>query len=572
MHRIRGGFLLLVWLLVLIFPAPAQAQSYSFEVPFQDIGVFINSDGTISLDYLITFSNDSNGDPLDIIDIGLPNYDYDLNSVTATIDGQPVERVADSTVVFPGIEVHLGSRSIQPGSSGELNVVVGIVRNALGVAEAVDGVPYASLVFEPSYFDSSIVSGRTQYAFTFILPPGLESDQPRYFTPSNNWPGSEEPAASYNAENRVVYTWTADNADAETIYRFGTSFPMELVPAEVVVATEAPPPVSRGFSFDFFFPFLCFGGIILFIVGTGILGSKAAEKRKLQYMPPKIAVEGHGIKRGLTAVEAAILMEQPLDKVMSMILFSTLKKGAARVVTRDPLKLEITSPLPETLQPYEIDFCQAFKTEGKAQQRRDLQTVVIGLVKSVSEKMKGFSRKESVTYYTAIMEKAWEQVQAAGTPEVKSEMYEQVMDWTMLDRQWEDRTTQSFGPQPIFVPTWWWRFDPGMSQSMSGTTAAGPAVQPTSIGAPSMGGGTINLPKMPGADFAASMVTGVQSFSKDVVGNLTSFTDTITNRTNPVPKTTYSGGSRFGGGGGGHSCACACACAGCACACAGGGR
>jgi len=30
--------------------------------------------------------------------------------------------------------------------------------------------------------------------------------------------------------------------------------------------------------------------------------------------PPKISIEGHGIKRGLTAVEAAILMEEPLDR------------------------------------------------------------------------------------------------------------------------------------------------------------------------------------------------------------------------------------------------------------------
>ena len=61
----------------------------------------------------------------------------------------------------------------------------------------------------------------------------------------------------------------------------------------------------------------------------------------MQYMPPKIAIEGHGIKRGLTAVEAAILMEQPLDKVMTMILFGVIKKNAAEVVTRDPLEIKM---------------------------------------------------------------------------------------------------------------------------------------------------------------------------------------------------------------------------------------
>jgi len=79
----------------------------------------------------------------------------------------------------------------------------------------------------------------------------------------------------------------------------------------------------------------------------------------------------------------------------------------------------------------------------------------------------------------------------------------------------------------------------------------------------------MNLPTIPGGEFAASMVTGMQSFASNVVGDLTSFTGGVTDKTNPVPKTTSSGSSRRGGG---RSCACACACAGCACACAGGGR
>ena len=63
-------------------------------------------------------------------------------------------------------------------------------------------------------------------------------------------------------------------------------------------------------------------------------------RRKRQYLPPKISIEGHGIKRGLTAVEAAILLEEPLDKIMTMILFSVIKKNAAEVITRDPLEIK----------------------------------------------------------------------------------------------------------------------------------------------------------------------------------------------------------------------------------------
>jgi hypothetical protein len=45
---------------------------------------------------------------------------------------------------------------------------------------------------------------------------------------------------------------------------------------------------------------------------------------------PEDRHRGHGIKRGLTAVEAGILMEQPMDKIMTMILFGTIKKNAAQ--------------------------------------------------------------------------------------------------------------------------------------------------------------------------------------------------------------------------------------------------
>jgi hypothetical protein len=284
----------------------------------------------------------------------------------------------------------------------------------------------------------------------------------------------------------------------------------------------------------------------------------------LEYLPPKIAIEGHGIKRGLTAVEAAILMEQPMDKILTMVLFGVVKKGAGVVTSRDPLEVKVTDPIPEGLQPYEMEFLQAFKEETPRMRQKAMQEVMVSLVKTLSEKMKGFSRKESIAYYKDINERAWQQVTEAGTPEIKSAKYDEVMEWTMLDKDYEGRTRDTFSSGPVYVPMWWGHFDPTYHAPVS----SGGSV-------PSFGGGgsgktTITLPTLPGADFAASMVSGVQSTAGNLVGDLTNFTSGITNKTNPVPPPTRS--SSGGGGGGGHSCACACACAGCACACAGGGR
>ena len=285
-----------------------------------------------------------------------------------------------------------------------------------------------------------------------------------------------------------------------------------------------------------------------------------ANRRKLKYLPPKISIEGHGIKRGLTATEAAILMEQPLDKVMTMILFGVIKKEAAEVVTRDPLELSFAKEEPTDLHQYEKDFLKAFGEKNAGPRRKLLQDMTIALVRSVSDKMKGFSRKETIDYYKAIMEKAWGQVEAANTPEVKSQKYDENLEWTMLDKDYDDRTRRTF-TGPVFMPMWWGHYDPTYRPA-----AAGTSVRPASI--PTSSGGSRALP---GADFAASVVGGVQGFSNKVLGNLNSFTEKVTGTTNPPPKPPPSSG-RSGGGRSGGGCACACACAGCACACAGGGR
>jgi hypothetical protein len=253
-------------------------------------------------------------------------------------------------------------------------------------------------------------------------------------------------------------------------------------------------------------------------------------------------------------------MEQPLDKVMTMILFGVVKKNAASVITRDPLKLQVVQPLPEGLHEYEKDFLKAFSDPNNIP-KKGLQEMTVNLVKSVGDKMKGFSRKESIAYYKSIMERAWQQIEAAGTPEVKSQMYDEALEWTMLDKDYDERTRRAF-TGPIFIPMWWGRYDPTFRPVTTGAPKVG-SITPAATGGRS---------SLPGATFAASVVGGVQNFSSKIIGDVSAFTSGVTNRTNPVPKTSSSSSWKGGGGGGGRACACACACAGCACACAGGGR
>ncbi len=582
MKKIRLILLILVILGVFGLPAPVSAQDYSFTVTSMEVEAYIEDDGTLSLWYLFEFQNLPNGAPIEFVDIGMPSSSYKLSAVKGEIDGNAVAGVESSPYVANGFALNLGDAAIPPGQTGTVTAWITGIKDVLTPYDNGDRQNYANFQFSPSWFDpASDKSSGTAYRVTIILPPGVGNDEGVYYNPSG-WPGSSTPddIGRTQAEDRVYYSWYSTNATSHGQYIFGVAFPDQYVPADTIVtsipvntepasSSSSTPGIIASLLSAFGGNICCFGFGLIFVAIFGwsiYQGTVGAQKRKMKYLPPKMKIEGHGIKRGLTAVEAAILMEQPMDKIMTMILFGTLKKEAATVEQQDPLKLTVTDPLPEGLHPYEVDFLQAFK-EPETKRRAALQKMIIDLVNSVSQKMKGFSRKETIAYYEDIMRRAWKMVEDANTPEVKSSNYEQTMEWTMLDDDYADRTRRTFVGGPVFVPIWWPRYSPSYRRNIGrmGT----PAV---SGGKVSTGGSSLSLPHIPGSDFAAGVVNGVTGVAAGVVGNLTTFTSGVTNRTNPIPVTTKSGGGGFRGGGGGGGCACACACAGCACACAGGGR
>ncbi len=541
-----------------LISAPVFAQTYAFTLDQEIVHAYWESDGTLSLSYEFLFSNANYADPIDYVDVGMPNSNYSLSTAEAWINGKPILHVAYSPYVTNGIELGLGSDAIQPGDSGTVSFIITGVRDVLYVDS--DDKAYASVVFSPTWFDSDFVSGTTDLSVTYHLPPGVTPEEPRWHKPASGFP--ETPYAELDANGRVTYTWRNPTANGHSQYLFGASFPASYVPASAIIT----PTFWQNIGIDpddlIGWACMCLFGSLF--IGIPALSIRNAQKRKMKYLPPKLAIEGHGIKRGLTAVEAGILLEQPMDKIMTMILFSTIKKDACTVVSRDPLKIELTKPLPEGLRGYEKEFLEAMAENTKAQQTKALQSAMVSLIKAVDKKMKGFSRGESRSYYKKITEAAWTQVEEADTPEVKSQAYDKVMEWTMLDNDYDDRTRRVFRSGPVYVPVWWHRYSPGPAVSSGPMKTGAPTSRPTP-------GGT-RMPTLPGSDFAGSIVTGAQDFATGVIGSVGAFTSGVTNKTNPIPKSSSS--SRSGGGfsSGGSSCACACACAGCACACAGGGR
>jgi len=392
MKKISVFILCSIFLLAISFTA-AFAQDYFFQVPEQAIDVFLESDGTITIEYYYLFVNGSGAHMIDFIDIGMPgNSQYNLIDITATVDNQPITDIQDSPYV-DGVALGLAGNAIPAGGSGIVYVRAENVGGQF-YSTSIDGEEYTSMQFEPNWYDSSFVDGSSDMTITFHLPPGV-SDGEAYWDNPKSWPGDDAPASGFDEDGRLVYQWSYPNASASEKYRFFVAMPASYIPIETI-RTEQTITYNPSDVLGRVIPIACCGGFLGIFALVIYFAAKSAKKRKLKYLPPKIAIEGHGIKRGLTSVEAALLLEQPMDKILTMILFASLKKGAAELVSRDPLKLKVEAKLPEDLREYEVTFLNAFKEKTAASRRKMLQAMMVKLVKSVSTKMKGLCARRNI--------------------------------------------------------------------------------------------------------------------------------------------------------------------------------
>lgn len=524
------------------------SQDYGFTVDKNYSILYINSDGTCTINYELQFTCDDYAHPIDVVDIGMPNEWYVLKSASAKKDGYPLHDIRKSEYVHPGVEVHLGAYKIPPGETGILLFSANL--RYMIFPDSKDK-SYVSVVFSPTWYSGKFTHGTTDLVCYFVFPPEVKPDEPRYHKVKFT-------AAGVDSTGRVWYKFSHSNASPSKQYLFGVSFPKKYIPKEAIVKKTV-----RRFSFGTFFAAIfnklsgaCPCVIVGLFIFIAIIGVISSSKRKMRYLPPALSIEGVGIKRGLTAVEAAILLELPLNKVATMILFGLIKKRVIKVKTREPLILEIEKKEGEQpeLHNYEKDFLKAIGKDGKINQST-IRTPFINLIKSVQKRTKGFSRKKTREYYRGILNRAWTEIKGADTPELKSKTFDKNLEWILMDEDYEEKMNESFRGTTIIAPLWWGFYMPGFARPSAVTPGAG-------ISAPH-----ISMPQLPGSNFANSMVTGIQNFSNRLVSNITGFQSAITKVTNPVPVSSSGGWSSSGGG-----CACACACAGCACACAGGGR
>jgi len=614
-HVQLAALFALLALLTLVIPGAA-AQEYIFSVPDLRMQVFVQNDASARILYDMTFDNRFGGDSIDIIDIATPHAGYDINNMRASVNENELTDIRVSEFVDPGVEIHLHENAIPSGEQGSFQFE--FVMPDM-VYEDTTRSDYASLQIANSAFLPEFVIDSTDVWIIVHMLPDIQPEEVLY--QDENLPFTNKDIF----EERTVVGWRWPDGNAATSYQVGTSFPRRGITGIVeqnvldlaIKWLEDNPEIHLILGTltvlllaVAFFRFSGGTGLVIFVMIAGVaifllitypgslflalpfsmamigVSQWGLSRRKQRYLPAIAQVEGGGIKRGLTAPEAAIILELPINKVLTLILFGLLEKGIIQLVDDDPLKvrvaleyqsdepkskarrnqrLEVAQRLGSVIRTYEHAFIDLLENkENRPVHKINFSDPMLALIKHTAGRLKGFDLSDTQDYYRRIIARAMEQAKELGEIQMKEQYIDRHLQWLLLDDKYPTVFhTPSYNYRPIWIRPFASSDRMGIPSPPSGTVSAPGGKTSFSQVAASFAGWTENtMGKM--ADAIAPGALQVKSPSGVVnLGGVDKVTGDVFKSL-----ASSSGGSSGGGG----SCACACAGCACACACAGGGR
>ena len=543
MVKKRFHFLVIAFALIisLAFISTATAQERVYHIEHEWITIWINQDGTIDLFYDMSLTLDS-GPNINYVLIGQPQGDFTVGEAFDQYGHSLTTSDASSGSDYK-VRVNL-YEPLRAGQTVRFNLTTNVAHM---IWEDTQNPGNVGMQFTPTWWEQASVY---DLRILVVLPTGVNSDMVK--TTEVFWNNTSV------EDGRLGVYWEKQNLAPNEQYPIGVSFP-----AEYVQNYEKQPTGIIAFFQNY--------GPVLFAVAFSIavIGVVIYAARKKSYLAPRVGMETLGIRRGLTAVEASYLLDMKPTQIVTEILYSLLQKRAVWVESTNPaLKLRImplfqnkTGTAENPLRYYEIDFLNALKDADGTLDEEKLARTVMFLRDTVEQKLRGYSRRDTVDYYKKIVTKAWSQVEQAGTVELASKAYDEQLLWLMLDPNYRSRTettfrNRTFDPSPF----WFWYWDGYHHYNPH------PTYKPN-VDAPAK---AAKPPTIPGAEFANNIATAVEKTSSNIVVNIEKFANAIipvqTQKASHAPAPHEAGCVCACA-----ACACACACVSCACACAGGG-
>jgi hypothetical protein len=187
------------------------------------------------------------------------------------------------------------------------------------------------------------------------------------------------------------------------------------------------------------------------------------ERRRRRYIPASICREGSRIRRGLTAVEAAVLLDVPQHRILGMVVFGLARDGRLRITEPNPLRVELTAdPGDPTLSPLEARFLRAFRVRSLLSvERMRLRPEFEALRQEVTRRVSGSSLSRTRDHYRSLADRAWDFVTDGGDLQERFRRADRNLEWLMIEDDWVQRLHALGDAQRHYQPWWWTGSKPG---------------------------------------------------------------------------------------------------------------
>lgn len=199
-------------------------------------------------------------------------------------------------------------------------------------------------------------------------------------------------------------------------------------------------------------------------------------RKRIPYLNVVARIEGGGIKRGLIAPEAAVLLGKPFNIILSIIILGLLKKGILILKKSNPLVVKVASdyyPKDQMLNiedraelrrqaaqrnhlvvyPYEEMFIELFASDSNVVVHEiDYAILIKPLIKMVAERIAGYDLEETRNYYKLIIRRAPKEARVDGMlVSEKQIVFDRNLLWVLLD---EDYQAVLNAEKNTYIPDW----------------------------------------------------------------------------------------------------------------------
>ncbi len=505
------------------------SQSLKYRILREYVTLTVEKDAYVTLVYNLTVIVDE-GAIKRYVAIGMPNSNFKVLEAKELDTNKEVsyEENKDSKTVT----LHVSS----PITSGKTRTFYLVVSVKNLIFKDKTNLGNGGFQFIPSWFPVRVEDLR----LTVVLPEGVKKNEVK------NMPNYDN---IFTIDGRIALYWERHGLKPNEKFKIGVSFP------EKYLSTTLPEPSNEEEDWSLIIFFVLF--FLIFVVPFLYMGYIFLKGvKKVIYSKPELFIEALGPRKGLYAPEAAWIIESEKDKpnyskILTMILYSLIKKNVVQIISLNPLKIEKNEEFSGRLRYYERSFLRCIEEDGSLNEDCLIKVIDV-LDKGVANKMRGYSRKETIEYYKNIVSRAWNEVQNANTPLLKIQKAQENMDWLLLDPDYHSKFRIVLNdPTPIdiqYIPVW--------SRTLPLSSRRAYVQNPPNI-----------------VQIADNIASNMESVSESIVKNVESFSEKVArviegrssgiseSRSRPI----YSSSCAC------VSCACACACVSCACACASGG-